>query len=57
MIFLGPRAKSCHAVPLCQIEQGEIQTYTQVDQIDRIRRVHAQRLNFWSKWFKELYKA
>ena len=41
--FSWTSAKACHAVLLCQIEQSEIQNYTQVDRIGRIRRARAQR--------------
>ena len=36
-------AKASHAVLLCTMEQGEIQDYSQIDKIDRIRRVNAQK--------------
>ena len=41
--FSWTSAKACYLVPLCEMEQGEVQNYTQVDQIDRIRRAHAHR--------------
>ena len=37
-------AKSSHAVLLCKMEEGRVH-WNQVDKIDRIRRVHAQRLS------------
>ena len=36
-------AKASHAVLLCRMEQGEIQNYSQIDKIDRIRRANAQK--------------
>ena len=36
-------AKACHAVLLCRMEQGEIQSWSQTDKIDRVCRAHAQR--------------
>ena len=41
--FSWQAAKASHAVLLCRMEQGEIANFSQVDKIDRIRRVHAQR--------------
>ena len=41
--FSWASAKACHAVLLCRMEQGEIQSWYQTDKIDRIRRAHAQR--------------
>ena len=41
--FSWQAAKASHAVLLCRMEQGEINDYSQVDKIDRIRRAHAQR--------------
>ena len=41
--FSWSSAKASHAVLLCCMEQGEIRAYTQTDQIDRVRRAHAQR--------------
>ena len=41
--FSWQAAKASHAVLLCRMEQGDISDYSQVDKIDRIRRVHAQR--------------
>ena len=40
--FWGP-AKANHSVLLCQMEQGNIGSYQEVDKIDRIRRENAQR--------------
>ena len=39
-------AKASHAVLLCRMEQGEIKSYTEVDKIDRVRRVNAQRHHY-----------
>ena len=36
-------AKACHAVLLCRMEQGKIQSWSQTDKIDRERRAHGQR--------------
>ena len=36
-------AKACHAVLLCRMERGEIQSWSQTDKIDRVCRAHAQR--------------
>ena len=41
--FSWQAAKASHAVLLCRMEQGDISDYSQIDKIDRIRRVHAQR--------------
>ena len=41
--FSWAAAKASHAVLLCRMEQGEIEDYSKVDKIDRIRRAHAQR--------------
>ena len=41
--FSWTSTKAHHAVLLCQVEQGEIQNYTQVDHINRIRLAHTQR--------------
>ena len=41
--FSWSAAKASHAVLLCRMEQGEIEDYSKIDQIDRIRRAHAQR--------------
>ena len=41
--FFWASAKACHAVLLCRMEQGEVQSWSQTDKIDRIRRAHAQR--------------
>ena len=41
--FSWASAKACHAVLLCRMEQGEIQSWSQTDKIDRICRAHAQR--------------
>ena len=36
-------AKASHSVLLCHMEQGEIEDYSKIEQIDIIRRAHAQR--------------
>ena len=36
-------AKASHAVLLCRMEQGEIQSWSQTDTIDPVHRAHAQR--------------
>ena len=36
-------AKASHAVLLCRMEQGEVESYADVQKIDRIRRANAQR--------------
>ena len=41
--FSWSAAKSSHAVLLCRMEQGEIANFSCTDQIDRVRRAHAQR--------------
>ena len=41
--FSWDMAKASHAVLLCQMEQGEIKDYSQVEKINRIRRANAQR--------------
>ena len=41
--FSWDAAKASHAVLLCRMEQGEIESFQQVDKIDRIRRANAQR--------------
>ena len=44
--FSWVSAKASHAVLLCrmeQMEQGEIQSWSQTDKIDRVRRAHTQR--------------
>ena len=41
--FSWSAAKASHAVLLCQMEQGEVTGYDQVDRIDRIRRANAQK--------------
>ena len=41
--FSWSAAKSSHAVLLCCMEQGEIANFSYTDQIDRVRRAHAQR--------------
>ena len=41
--FSWDAAKVSHAVLLCRMEQGEIFDYTQVENIDRVRRANAQR--------------
>ena len=42
-VFSWASAKACHAVLLCRMEQGEIQSCSQIDKRFRIRRAHAQR--------------
>ena len=41
--FSWASAKACHAVLLCRMEQGEIQSWSQTDKIDRVCRAHAQK--------------
>ena len=41
--FSWSASKASHAVLLCRMEQGEIEDYSKIDQIDRVRRAHAQR--------------
>ena len=41
--FSWGAAKASHAVLLCRMEQGEIQDYSQIEKIDRIRRANAQK--------------
>ena len=41
--FSWDAAKASHAVLLCRIEQGAVNSYTEVDKIDRIRRANAHR--------------
>ena len=41
--FSWASAKACHAVLLCCMAQGEKQSWSQTDKIDRVRRAHAQR--------------
>ena len=41
--FTWSAAKTCHAVLLCCMEQGEIKDFTQTEAVDRVRRAHAQR--------------
>ena len=41
--FSWDAAKASHAVLLCRMEQGEIQDYSQIDKIDRIRRANAKK--------------
>ena len=41
--FSWEAAKVSHAVLLCQMEQGEVGSYSDVEKIDRIRRANAQR--------------
>ena len=45
-------AKACDAVLLCRMEQGKVKDFTQVDSLDRIRYVHAQR--FYSQNFQQV---
>ena len=44
-------AKASHAVLLCRMEQGEIENYSQIDKIDRIRRANAQRHTYSNSQF------
>ena len=44
-------AKASHAVLLCRMEQGEIENYSQIEKIDRIRRANAQRHIFPNSQF------
>ena len=41
--FSWQSAKASHAVLLCQMEQGEISSWSETDKIDRISRANAQR--------------
>ena len=41
--FSWQAAKASHAVLLCQMEQGEVTSWSQTDKIDRIRRANAQK--------------
>ena len=41
--FSWASAKASHAILLCQLEQGEVVSWSDVQKIDRIRRAHAQR--------------
>ena len=41
--FSCAAAKASHGVLLCRMEWGEIEDYSKIDKIDRIRRAHAQR--------------
>ena len=41
--FSWEAAKASHAVLLCRMEQGEVESYSDVQKIDRIRRANAQR--------------
>ena len=41
--FSWGAAKASHAVLLCRMEQGEIQDYSQIEKIDRIRRANEQK--------------
>ena len=41
--FSSEATKASHTVLLCQMEQGEIANFSQVEKIDRIRRANAQR--------------
>ena len=41
--FSWGAAKASQTVLLCRMEQGEIQYYSQIDKIDRIRRANAQK--------------
>ena len=44
--FSRDAAKASHAVLLCRMEQGEINSYSEVEKIDRVRRANAQRHHF-----------
>ena len=41
--FSWSAAKASHAVLLCRMKQGEIRGWSDFDNIDQIRRAHAQR--------------
>ena len=41
--FSWEAAKASHTVLLCRMEQGEVEIYSQIEKIDRIRRANAQR--------------
>ena len=43
--FFWASAKASNAVLLCRMEQGEIGSWLETKQIDRVRRAHAQRHN------------
>ena len=40
--FSWGAAKASHAVLLCRMEQGQIQDYSQIEKIGRVRRANAQ---------------
>ena len=41
--FSWDATKASHAILLCRMEQGEINSYSEVEKIDRVRRANAQR--------------
>ena len=43
MDFSWSTAKASHAVLLCNMEQGEIECWHQVEKIDRVRHCHTPR--------------
>ena len=43
--FSWPLAKDSYVVLLCRMEQGEIKSWLDTEQIDRVHRTHAQRHN------------
>ena len=55
--FLWASAKASHAVLLCRMEQGEIKDYTQTEQLDRLRRAHAQRHTILVKIFQRMSQS
>ena len=44
--FSWDAANASHMVLLCRMEQGEIKSYTEVENIDRVRRANAQRHSY-----------
>ena len=55
--FSWEAAKASHVILLCKMEQGEIENYSQIDKIDRIRRANAQRhIHPHSQSHKNLFK-
>ena len=39
--FFGEAAKASHAMLLCRMEQGEVESYSDVEKTDQIRRANA----------------
>ena len=48
--FLCDVAKVSHTVLLCRMEQGETKSYTEVDEIDCVRRANAQRHHYLNNY-------